>query len=100
MGIKTEPWDVTEHLDSDEAIAAYLEAVLEDGDAALFTAALGDVARARGMTELAEAAGMSRSGLYKALGEGGNPSFGTVLELLKAVGVRLSAEPVHKAEAA
>lgn len=90
---ETSRWDVAEHLDSSEAIAAYLDAVLEDGHPELIKAALGDIARAKGMTAMAETAGISRSGLYKALGEGGNPTFDTVLKIIDALGVRLSAAP-------
>jgi len=90
MTVTTKAWDITEHLGSEEAIAAYLDAVFEDGDAALVKAAIGDVARARGMTEIAAKAGISRVGLYKALSETGNPSFATIAAVLKALGVRLS----------
>jgi probable addiction module antidote protein len=90
MSLATRPWDVTEHLDSEEAIAAYLDAVFEDGDSALMKAAIGDVARARGMTEIAAKAGITRAGLYKALSENGNPSFATIASVMKALGVRLS----------
>lgn len=91
---RTTKWDVAEHLDSSEAIAAYLDAVLEDGDPELIKAALGDVARARGMAAIAESAGITRSGLYKALGEGGNPSLSTLMAVLKALGVGLGARPI------
>lgn len=94
MGIVTEPWDVTEHLDSEEAIAAYLEAAFEDGDLALITAAINDVARACGMTEIAKRAGIARGTLYKALGEGANPTLSTLLAVMKALNVRLSVEPI------
>jgi probable addiction module antidote protein len=90
MTIITKAWDVTEHLGGEEAIAAYLDAVFEDGDPALIKAAIGDVARARGMTEIAAKAGISRVGLYKALSESGNPSFATIASVMKALGVRLS----------
>lgn len=90
MAIETTRWDITEHLDSDEQIAAYLEAVFEGGDAAEIRDAIGHVARARGMTDVAAKAGVTRAGLYKALGEGGNPSFDTMLSVLKALGVRLA----------
>jgi probable addiction module antidote protein len=83
-------WDVTEHLESDAAIAAYLDAVFEDGDPALIKAAIADVARARGMTDIATKAGITRAGLYKALSEQGNPSFTTITAVMKALGVRLS----------
>lgn len=90
--VTTTRWDVTEHLDSEEAIAAYLDAVIEDGDPQLIKAAIGDVARARGMTEVAAKAGITRAGLYKALGENGNPSFETVLAVVKALGLKLGAK--------
>lgn len=90
MAIPTRAWDVTEHLGDEAAIAAYLDAVFEDGDPALIKAAIGDVARARGMTEIAAKAGITRVGLYKALSETGNPSFATIASVMKALGVRLS----------
>ena len=78
---------------SDAAIASYLDAVFEAGDPDEMRDALRHVARAKGMAALAEAAGITRAGLYKALGEEGNPSFATVVAVLKALGVRLSAKP-------
>ena len=90
MGIATTRWDVTEHLDSEEAIAAYLDAVFEDGAPELIKAAIGDLACARGMTEIARKAGITRAGLYKALADTGNPSFTTIASVMKALGVRLS----------
>ena len=95
MVLKTTKWDVTEHLDSPEAIAAYLEAALEDGDPALITAALGDVARAIGMTKIARETGVTREALYRALSAEGNPEFATVLKVLKTFGLRLSPVPVE-----
>ena len=65
--IETRPWDVVEHLETEEDMIAYLEAVLKDGDPALLSAALGDIARARGMTDIARKAGLGRESLYKAL---------------------------------
>jgi probable addiction module antidote protein len=94
MTVETTVWDVTEFLGSDKAIAAYLDAVFEQGDADEMRDALRHVARAKGMTELAAAAGITRAGLYKALGEGGNPSFATILAILKALGVKLAAKPM------
>jgi len=88
---KTRPWDAAEHLASDEDMAAYLEAALEQGDAALFTAALGDVARAKGMTEIARATGLGRESLYKALSPEGNPEFATVLKVVQSLGLKLHA---------
>lgn len=89
---KTRRWDVVEHLKTETDMAAYLEAVLEDGDPLLITAALGDIARAKGMTELARATGLGRESLYKALSAEGNPEFATVLKVIRALGLRLRAE--------
>ena len=94
--IKTRPWDVAEHLKNDKDIAAYLEAVLEDGDPALVSAALGDIARARGMTEIAREAGLGRESLYKALSSEGNPEFATVLKVVRALGLKLHVEAIHR----
>jgi len=93
MALETTGWDVTEFLASDAAIAAYLDAVFEAGDPDEMRDALRHVARARGMTELAQAAGITRAGLYKALGESGNPSFATMIAIMKALGVKLAARP-------
>jgi len=86
---KTIPWDSAEYLKTDEDIAEYLEAVFEDGDPALVAAALGDVARAKGMTQIAQAAGLGRESLYKALSPEGNPEFATVLKVIRALGLKL-----------
>jgi probable addiction module antidote protein len=86
---ETHPWDITRHLDSDEAIAAYLDAVLQESDPALLAAALGDVARAKGMTQIARATGLGRESLYKALSPEGNPELGTVLKVVQSLGLRL-----------
>ena len=91
--LETTRWDVSDSLDSDEKIAAYLEAALEDGDPQLVTAAIGDIARARGMTQLARDTGLTREGLYKAFGPNGNPSFATVMKVARALGVKLIAQP-------
>jgi probable addiction module antidote protein len=88
---KTRTWDPAEHLKSEEDVIAYLEAALEDGDATLFTAAVGDVARAKGMTEVARATGLGRESLYKALSADGNPEFATVLKVLHSLGFTLHA---------
>jgi probable addiction module antidote protein len=93
MVLKTRKWDVAEHLDSDERVALYLEAVFEDGDPALITAALGDVARAVGMTEIARRTGFARESLYRALSADGKPEFTTVMKVLKAFGLRLAPVP-------
>lgn len=94
--IKTRRWDSAEYLDSEEAIALYLEACFEEAgdDAAFIAKALGNVARARGMSQLARDTGMGRESLYKALSGEGNPSFATVLRVSRALGVRLTAVPV------
>lgn len=87
----TRPYDTAEYLDSDEAIAEYLAAAVEEGDAALFRHALGVVARARGMTQIARDSGLSRESLYRALSDEGNPSLDTAMRVLKALNVRLTA---------
>ena len=85
---KTRSWDIVESLDSEGRIAAYLEAALEENDAALIAAALGDIARAKGMTEIARQTGLGRESLYKALSPEGNPAFSTVLRVIRALGLR------------
>jgi probable addiction module antidote protein len=93
---KTVPYEVSEQLRTPEEMAAYLDAWLEEApdDAAGIARALGDIARAKGMTQVARDAGLSRESLYKALGENGNPSFATVLKVVRALGVKFHAEPV------
>lgn len=95
MTVKTRKWDASEHLDSEEMIFAYMNEVFEDGDPSLIAAAIGDVARARGMTQIAKTAGVSRESLYKALREGANPEFATIMKILRALHIRIS---VSKAE--
>ena len=87
----TRIWDPAEHLQSDDDMAAYLEAALEVGDAALFAAALGDIARAKGMSQLARETGLGRESLYKALSPSGNPEFSTILRVVGALGLQLHA---------
>ena len=94
---KTRPWDIVESLDTDERIAAYLEAALEENDAPLIAAALGDIARAKGMSEIARQTGLGRESLYKALSPEGNPEFSTVLKVIRALGLRLHASTDHEA---
>jgi probable addiction module antidote protein len=89
MALKTTLWDASEYLDSPKSIAAYLEAAFEDGDPALIAAALGDVARAMGMTQLASRAGVTREALYKALSSTGDPRLSTFLGVMKALGIKL-----------
>ena len=85
----TRSWDATDYLETEEDIVAYLEAAFEDGDPRLVAAALGDVARAKGMTKVARDAGLGRESLYKALSADGNPEFATVLKVMRALGLRL-----------
>ena len=93
---KTTPYDVSEHLRTPEEMAAYLDAWLDEApdDAAGIARALGDIARAKGMSQVAKDAGLSRESLYRALSAEGNPSFATVLKVAKALGVRLHAQAV------
>lgn len=88
-------FDAAEYLDDERAIAAYLTAILEENDPALLTAALGDVARARGMTEIAKASGLTREALYRALRADAQPRFETVSRVCAALGVKLVAEPIQ-----
>lgn len=85
-------WDAADYLESEKDMVAYLQACLEEDpdDPALIAAALGDIARARGMAELAKATGLTREGLYKALSKDGNPRLGTVLKVLKALGLKFT----------
>lgn len=90
MSEKFSHYDTADHLRTEEEIALYLEAAMEDGDPALITAALGDVARARNMSQLARDTGMTREGLYKALSGEGNPSFATIMKVAHALGLKLT----------
>jgi probable addiction module antidote protein len=92
MVLKTIPWDSAAHLETEEDMALYLDACLEEGDPSLITYALGVIARAKGMTQLARETGLSRESLYKALSSEGNPEFATVLKVIKALGIKLHAE--------
>ena len=85
----TRKWDAANYLQSDVDQIAYLEAALEDGDAALVAAAIGDIARAKGMGQLARDTGLGRESLYKSLSESGNPELATVLKVLQALNLRL-----------
>lgn len=89
MARKTHRWDAAETLRSKADIAAYLDAVIEDGCADLLKAALGDIARAKDVTKIAQAAGVGRTNLYKALSPDGNPESASVAKVLKALGLRL-----------
>ena len=86
----TSPWDVTEHLETEEDMAAYLEAALEGNDPSLIAAALGDIAKAKGMSQIAKQTGLGRESLYKALSPEGNPEFSTILKVVNALGLHLN----------
>ena len=91
--IATSLWDPADHLETEDDMAAYLEAALEEGDPGLIAAALGDIARAKGMTQVARESGLGRESLYKALSPAGNPEFGTILKVVAALGLQLHATP-------
>ena len=86
-------FDAADYLESEEDCAQYLAIVLEDGNPQLLAAALGDIARARGRSQVARDAGLTREGLYKALSAEGNPSFMTVLKVMQALGLKFSVQP-------
>jgi probable addiction module antidote protein len=86
---QTKSWNAAEHLKTDEDMATYLEAALEEDDPSSVAAALGDIARAKGMTEVAREAGLERVNLYKTLSPEGNPGFSTILKVVRALGLRL-----------
>jgi len=94
MPLKTSRFDIAQHLETDADIAEFLAETLREGDAADFIHALGTAARARGMTEVARKAGLTRASLYKSLSENGNPQFDTIYRLCNALGLRLTATPV------
>ena len=91
--VKISRFDVSEHLDSEEIIAAYLNAALEEGDSDLLMAAIADVAKARGIAKVAADAGVGRESLYKTLAPGSKPKLETVLKIMHALGVKLTAAP-------
>ena len=93
MAVNVTEWDASEYLETDEDIVAYLNAAIEEGDPALLQAALGDVAKARGMTSIARDAGVSRESLYKSLSASGNPSFQTIAKVSRALGLQISFVP-------
>lgn len=92
--IKLRKWDTVEHLKTEEDMVMYLQACMDEAgdDAALIAAALGDIARAKGMTQLAKDTGLGRESLYKALSGESNPSFGTILKVMHALGIKLHPE--------
>ncbi len=95
--IKLRKWDTVDYLKTEEDMAMYLEACLEEAgdDASFIAAALGDIARAKGMSELARDTGLGRESLYKSLSSDGNPSFATILKVMSALGLRLHASTAH-----
>lgn len=88
--VNTKPWDASEYLKTEQDIIDYLDAAAETGDPILMQAAIGDVAKARGMGQIAEAAGVGRESLYKSLSKDGNPSFQTIAKVVQALGGRLT----------
>ncbi len=92
---KFTPFDAADYLDNDETIAAYLTAALEDEDPNVFLVAVKDVARARGMTQLAKDTGLGRESLYKALAPGAKPRYDTLLKVVRALGISLQAKTAH-----
>jgi probable addiction module antidote protein len=92
--LKTRVWDPAEHLETEEDIAAYLDAAFEEGDPSFIAAALGDVARAKGMAQIARDAGLGRESLYKALSPDGNPEFVTIMKVVSALGLKLHATAI------
>jgi probable addiction module antidote protein len=96
MATKTTKWDAADYLDTAQDIAHYIEACIQDdpGDGSLISAALGDVARAKGMTQIARDCGVGRESLYKALSKDGNPELSTVIKVLQTLGLRLAVKAV------
>ena len=92
--MKYSKFDVVDYLDSEEAIAAYLSAVMEENDPDLLIAALGDIARSRGIAKLAEDSGLNRESLYKALRPGAKPRFDTVFRVMQALNIKMQATPI------
>ncbi len=98
--LKTYPFDPAEYLETQEDMALYLQEAMDDGDPKLIAAALGDIARARGMTAIAKEAGLAREALYRSLSSDGCPEFTTVVKVMNALGLRLAAVPQTKKAAA
>lgn len=91
--VRTRRWDAAEHLEDEADIVAYLDAILEEGDAQLVAAALGDVVRSRGMARIARESGLAREGLYRSLSSQGNPELATILKVIEALGLRFTVQP-------
>ena len=96
----TTPWDPASHLSTVDDVAAYLEAALQDGDPQLVAAALGDIAKAKGMSQIAHNAGLGRESLYKSLSSSGNPELATVLKVISALGLQLHVSAIDEAKMA
>ena len=96
MSVEVNRWDVGDYLGSEETIAAYLNAVVEEDDPALLQAALGDIAKARGMSDIAKCTGVGRESLYKSLSSSGNPSFQTIAKVIASLGLKMEFVPVTK----
>ena len=94
IDMKTTKFDIADYLDSEEMIAEYLNTVLEDGESSDLIVAIGHIAKAIGMTKIAEKTGMSRPSLYKALSDGAKPQFGTIMKVLKAIGGQINVKPM------
>ena len=93
--METTKFDIADYLDSKEMIAEYLNAILEEGNENDIIAAIGNIAKAIGMTKIAEETGLSRPSLYKALAEGSKPQFGTIMKVLKAIGGQIQINPLN-----
>ena len=96
MGKKVSHFEIADYLDSEEAIATYLSSILEEGDPNLLISAIGDVAKAIGMSHIAEDSGLGRESLYKALTPGAKPRFETILKVLNSLGVTINIMPIIK----
>ena len=94
IDMATTKFDIADYLDSEEMIAEYLNTVLEDGESSDLIVAIGHIAKAMGMTKIAEKTGMSRPSLYKALSAGAKPQFGTIMKVLKAIGGQINVKPM------
>jgi probable addiction module antidote protein len=88
--VKTKVWDMAEHINTKEDVTAYLEAALEENDTALLLAVIGDIARSKGMVQIAKELNLARESLYRSLSQDGNPSFDTVAKVLDNLGYQLS----------
>ncbi len=88
--IKTSPLDISEYLEDDADMVAYLQAVLEENDPVLLRLALGDIAKAKGMSDIAKQVGVNRQSLYKSLSEDGNPAYDTIAKVITALGMKLT----------